>query len=266
MSACSSSSVPASPTASATRRIVAGSARSRRTATSGSSRWCCDQPHEDGHASARRGRGAGRSSRTSSIPAAVWSPGVALAEIVEQRGEHEEVGAAHPVGERGGVGRGLPEVPIDGEAVVGVALRPAAHRRPLGQEAHEEAALVERLEHVDRAVPLAQQRHQLVEGAVGPTVVPCGGVDAGGEPVERGSARSGRRAGRPPVPPAGSASDPPADRRPAPARSAGRRPRAPRPPAPRSRPASARRAAPRAVGDPHDRPRRRGDPGHQLVG
>ena len=47
---------------------------------------------------------------------------VALADVVEQRAEHEQVGSRHAVDEFGGVGRRLPEVPVDGEAVVGVAL------------------------------------------------------------------------------------------------------------------------------------------------
>ena len=48
---------------------------------------------------------------------------VALADVVEQRAEHEQVGSGDAVDELGGVGRRLPEVPVDGEAVVGVALR-----------------------------------------------------------------------------------------------------------------------------------------------
>ena len=131
MRACSRSSVSTSPTASATLRIVAGSVRSRRIATSGSSRWCCTIAHERVDVVRRRARAAGRSSRTSSMPAVGVVAGVALAEVVEQGAEHEQVGPVDPVGERGGVGRRLPQVPVDGEAVVGVALRAAAHRRPL---------------------------------------------------------------------------------------------------------------------------------------
>ena len=88
---------------------------------------------------------------------------VALADVVEQGAEHEQVGPVDAVGERGGVGGGLPQVPVDGEAVVGVALRAAAHGLPLGQQAHEDAALVERLEHVDRPVALRQQQDELVD-------------------------------------------------------------------------------------------------------
>ena len=56
--------------------------------------------------------------------------GVALADVVQQRADHEQVGAVDPVDERGGVGRRLPQVPVDGEAVVGVALRLAADAAP----------------------------------------------------------------------------------------------------------------------------------------
>ena len=55
---------------------------------------------------------------------------VALAEVVQQRAEHEQVGPRDPVGQLGGVGRRLPQVPVDGVAVVGVALRPATGRAP----------------------------------------------------------------------------------------------------------------------------------------
>ena len=52
--------------------------------------------------------------------------------------------------ERGGVGGRLAQVPVDGEPVVGVALRAAPHRRPTrAASRHEQAPLVERLEHGD---------------------------------------------------------------------------------------------------------------------
>ena len=221
------------------------------------------ESHQDGHgvlveAEARADRLHELHSRCR-----VVVPG-ALAEIVEQRGEHKKVRATHPIGERSGVGRRLPQMSIDSEAVIGVALRPAAHRRPLGQQAHEEAALVERLQHIDGAVPLAQQRHQLVEGAVGPAVVPCGGVDRRGEPVER-SAPDGH------VALGGYPRRPQDQRRISPRIGVGRQFDLPVDEhQPLARPFLAagllsRDAPPRAVGYPHDRPRRRGDTGHQLV-
>ena len=64
------------------------------------------------------------------MPLRVWSPGSALAEVVEQGAEQQQVGPIDAVGQRGRVGRRLPQVPVDGEAVVRVALRSAAHGAP----------------------------------------------------------------------------------------------------------------------------------------
>ena len=150
------------------RRVGRGRAARRRRAAAGGAGPSARASSTSSAARPRRGP----IGRTSSMPAVGVVARVALAEVVEQRAEHEQVGPLDPVGERGGVGRRLPQVPVDGEAVVGVALRAAAHRRPLRQQAHEDAALVERLEHVDRPVPLAEQGDQLVDGAVGPALAP----------------------------------------------------------------------------------------------
>ena len=107
---------------------------------------------------------------------------VPLAEVVEQRADDEEVGALDPSGQVGGVGGRLPQVPVDGEAVVGVALRPAAHGRPLGEDLHQQAALIERLEARDRRVPFEQEGHEVVAGSRWPGVRERRGL--GGEAVE----------------------------------------------------------------------------------
>ncbi len=54
--------------------------------------------------------------------------GVALADVVEQRAEHEQVRTCHAVDELCGVRRCFPQVPVDGEPVVRVALRLGANR------------------------------------------------------------------------------------------------------------------------------------------
>ena len=60
-------------------------------------------------------------------------PGKALPDVVEQGSDQQEVGPADPVGQGGGVGGRLQEVPVDGEAVVRISLGLVAHRRPLGE-------------------------------------------------------------------------------------------------------------------------------------
>jgi hypothetical protein len=54
--------------------------------------------------------------------------GEPLADVVEKRADEQEIGALHPVGQGGGVGRGLEQVPVHGEPVVGVALGLVAYR------------------------------------------------------------------------------------------------------------------------------------------
>ena len=78
--------------------------------------------------------------------------GVALADVVEQRAEHQQVGAVHSVGHLRCLGDCFPRVPIDGVAVVHVPLRPSAHRRPLGQQPHDEPGVIERFPHRDGAL------------------------------------------------------------------------------------------------------------------
>ena len=94
VSAASSPSVSRSPTASATASMVAGSSRSRRVATSGSSRWwrtiACehrDVVGREAHAGPDRGE---QLDADLGVVARV-----ALADVVQQRAEHEQVG---PVG------------------------------------------------------------------------------------------------------------------------------------------------------------------------
>ena len=60
---------------------------------------------------------------------------IPLADVVEEGAEHEEIRTIDRVGELGGVGRGLPQVPVHGEAVVRVSLRPRSIWFPLGQDA-----------------------------------------------------------------------------------------------------------------------------------
>ena len=97
-------------------------------------------------------------------------PGIALAEVVEECPDEEEVRAADPVGEAGGLGGGLAEVPVDGEAVVGVALRPVADGLPLRQRAGHQAPLVEGLDDGDGGRPGAEEPHEGQPGLLRPGI------------------------------------------------------------------------------------------------
>ncbi len=93
-----------------------------------------------------------------------------LADVVQQGADEEEVGPFDVLGQSGGQCGGLEQVPVDGEAVVGVALRLVAHGGPFGQEPHEETVLVERLDLVDGGRALGEQVDQGLARLVGPGV------------------------------------------------------------------------------------------------
>ena len=86
--------------------------------------------------------------------------GVALAEIVQQRTQHEQVGAVDALRERRRIGNGLEQVPVDGEPVVRVALRPRTHRRPLRKDAHPQTAVIECFDDGNRVLPGEQERDE----------------------------------------------------------------------------------------------------------
>jgi hypothetical protein len=200
---------------------------------------------------------------------------VALAQVVEPRAHEQQVGARHAPGERGGARDRLAHVPVDGEAVVGVALGPAAHGLPLGQDAHQQSPLIERLEHLDGVGARAQQRHQGVPGRVGPglgAVLASRPHPVGGQAVEgaTGDRRARLRRRRSEVEQQHTIAagvDVGRERDLAVAQHHPRRQRAvaARHPAPRT---TQRRddAAPRVIARPRDQARRRGDVGHQRVG
>jgi hypothetical protein len=107
----------------------------------------------------------------------------ALADVVEPGPDQEEVGPGDPADEVGGAHRGLAQVPVDREAVVGVALRAAADRRPLGQHGDEQAFLVEGLDDAHGRPTRAQQGNQALAGLVRPRVAE-GRRAGGGQAVQ----------------------------------------------------------------------------------
>ena len=73
------------------------------------------------------------------MPSSVWSPGSPLPMSCSKRADQQQVRPVDVAGERGRVGRGLDEVPVDREAVVRVALRPAADVAPVRQQPDQHA-------------------------------------------------------------------------------------------------------------------------------
>ncbi len=84
----------------------------------------------------------------------------ALAHIVQEGGQQQQVGTRHLAGQRGGPGGGLHQVPVHGVGVQRVALRPVPHPLPVGQQAGHQAFLVQRLPDADRRLAGAEQRDQ----------------------------------------------------------------------------------------------------------
>ena len=120
--------------------------------------------------------------------------GVPLADVVEQRTEHQQIGPTDTIRQLGRVRRRLPQVTIDGEAVIGVSLRARSDLLPLGQHATDQTTLVEGLDHRDRSMAFQQQRDQLVDRAGRPPLGPL--RRQLGESIEAPTGRSWRRGGR----------------------------------------------------------------------
>ena len=94
-------------------------------------------------------------SGANSAPADAVVQAGALADVVQDRGEQQQVGAVHPANQPGGLDRGLHQMPVDGVAVDRVALRQRPQPVPAGQERGDHPGLVERL---PDAVPAARRR------------------------------------------------------------------------------------------------------------
>ena len=93
---------------------------------------------------------------------------IALADVVQEGADEEEVGSADVADQHRRLRCGLHQVAIDGEAMEGVALRPVAHCGPFGQDAGDEVVLVERLHRRHRRRTGAEQRDQAFPGEVRP--------------------------------------------------------------------------------------------------
>ena len=91
-----------------------------------------------------------------------------LADVVQERGEQEQVGAVDAAHQAAGEHHGLDEVPVHGVAVHGTALRARADGRPLGEPAVDDAGLVEALPDPDQPGAGGQQVGEQVAADLGP--------------------------------------------------------------------------------------------------
>ncbi len=85
---------------------------------------------------------------------------VALADVVQQRADEQQVGTVDLAGVVGGVRRGLEQVPVDGEAMHRVVLCPAAHRVPFRDQRAQQPGEIERFEHRDGRSTGTEQRDE----------------------------------------------------------------------------------------------------------
>jgi hypothetical protein len=99
------------------------------------------------------------------------------------RADHQQVGTVDPGHQQRRPGRRLAQVPVDREAVVGVALGPASARFPFGDDHGEQAPVVEALDDGDHRRTASQQLDEPAAQIVRPRV---GEGDTGtGELLER---------------------------------------------------------------------------------
>ncbi len=108
-----------------------------------------------------------------------------LADVVQQRGDEEQVGPCHVLAQARRDDDGLDAVSVDGELVDRVSLRARTHRRPLGQPDVDDAAQIEALPHVDDAGPAREEPHETLPDLSRPR--------GGQRPAARDEVREGRR-------------------------------------------------------------------------
>ena len=88
--------------------------------------------------------------------------GIALADVVDERADEQQVGPSHRRRQRRRLHDGFDEVAVDGEAVEGVALRAVLDRGRLRHQLGPQAAVVERLEHGNEPWARRQEREEVV--------------------------------------------------------------------------------------------------------
>ena len=185
------------PTAAATRSMIG---RGRRGHAGWRPRRAAGGAHEDGDrlgvagGSSPSGRRCAR--RTPRRPRC--GRPAALAEVVEQGGGHEQIGSLDLRARPAAWATALQEMPVDGEAVVGVALGARPHVCPLRQDPGPDATLVERFDHATAPRPAEQQGDEQRPNVRRSTVPPAPGVgqrSARGCRVDRRPVLGGGRGG-----------------------------------------------------------------------
>ena len=92
----------------------------------------------------------------------------ALADVVHQRGDQQQVGTVDRADQPGGLDRGLHQMPVHGVSVHRVALRQRPEPVPGGQDRGDHPGLVEGLPDACQRFPRAEQFDQRPPGVVGP--------------------------------------------------------------------------------------------------
>ena len=165
--AASSSSTSREPDGLGHREIVTGSSRSRRVAVSGSSRWWRTTV-----ARISTSAGAGRCGRRcrGRRPRRRWSGRRASPCRCRAAARETSSRSGRDTSRVNAAARAAAsiEVPVDGVAVHGVALRAVPHALPVGQQPDEQAGLVERLPDRYGRAPGAEQRDERVARLGGP--------------------------------------------------------------------------------------------------
>ena len=83
-----------------------------------------------------------------------WQP---FPDVVEQRSEHQQIGTLDTFCELCRVCCGFPQVSVNGEPVIGVALWLSSHWRPFWEYALNERVLIEAFQHWNRTMALEEK-------------------------------------------------------------------------------------------------------------
>src|SRR5450432_244936 len=84
----------------------------------------------------------------------------ALADVVKQSPEEQEVWSGYPTSQGSGLDRRLDQVAVNGVAMQRIVLPPITHGLPLRNQPRHQAGLVERFEYDERRPARAKQRDE----------------------------------------------------------------------------------------------------------